>query len=82
MSQHIVFNLVFNEDSRMGSAIFVPLVRFFRILFVCSSVTKVETFKRRTKVFKFNMFHIVKVETKVSTYLKPQRFLPAMHTIF
>jgi hypothetical protein len=23
-SQHIVFNLVFNEDSKMGSAIFVP----------------------------------------------------------
>ncbi len=26
MSQHIVFNLVFNEDSKMGSAIFVPFV--------------------------------------------------------
>ncbi len=24
--QHIVFNLVFNEDSKMGSAIFVPFV--------------------------------------------------------
>jgi hypothetical protein len=24
LSQHIVFNLVFNEDSKMGSAIFVP----------------------------------------------------------
>jgi hypothetical protein len=26
MSQHIVFYLVFNEDSKMGSAIFVPFV--------------------------------------------------------
>jgi hypothetical protein len=26
MSQRIVFNLVFNEDSKMGSAIFVPFV--------------------------------------------------------
>ena len=25
MSQHIVFNLVLNEDSKMGSAIFVAL---------------------------------------------------------
>ncbi len=26
MSQHIVFNPVLNEDSKMGSAIFVPFV--------------------------------------------------------
>jgi len=26
MSQHIVFNLVFDKDSKMGSAIFVPFV--------------------------------------------------------
>jgi hypothetical protein len=28
MSQHIVFNLVFNEDSKMGSAIFLYLLYF------------------------------------------------------
>ncbi len=26
MSEHIVFNFVFNEDSKIGSAIFVPFV--------------------------------------------------------
>ncbi len=31
MSQHIVFNLFFNEDSKMGSAIFVPFV-FLKLL--------------------------------------------------
>ncbi len=31
MSQHIVFNLVFNEDFKMGSAIFVPFV-FFKVI--------------------------------------------------
>jgi hypothetical protein len=28
MPQHIVFNLFFKEDSKMGSAIFVPFVSY------------------------------------------------------
>jgi hypothetical protein len=30
MSQYIVFNLVFDKDSKMGSAIFVPFV-FYKL---------------------------------------------------
>ncbi len=31
MSQHIVFNLAFDKDSKMGSAIFVPFV-FLKVI--------------------------------------------------
>ncbi len=40
MSQHIVFNLVFNEDSKMGSTIFVKVIKVIEVVVVIVVIVK------------------------------------------